>query len=262
MLPFKYGGADASLAALAEGLTEEIVTGLSRFSYLRVISRRLAAEAQSAHKDLGARYVMEGSLRQAGAKLRLAVQLVDAMSGAHLWAENYERVFSPMALFELQDELVPRIVSTVADMNGILPRSMSQAVRSRRPAELSPYEAVLRSFGYFERVTAEELTAARAGLESAVRRAPGNSDAWAMLALLCVQEYAQGFQLQAGSADERVGRRAQAPSRRRLRVLWPISVWPRRSSFRGNSRASGMRPSGPSRSIRWTATPSLFSASC
>ena len=74
------------------------MTGLSRFSYLRVIARsstsRYANEAvdvRTAGKELGARYVMEGNLRQAGAKLRLAVQLVDAVSGAHLWAENYER---------------------------------------------------------------------------------------------------------------------------------------------------------------------------
>jgi tetratricopeptide (TPR) repeat protein len=125
------------------------------------------------------------------------VQLVDAVSGAHLWAENYERNFSPDAVFELQDELVPRIVSTVADMNGVLLRSMSETVRSRTPEELSPYEAVLRSFGYFERVTAEELAAARSGLESAVRKAPAYADAWAMLALLCVQEHGQGFNLQA-----------------------------------------------------------------
>jgi TolB-like protein/Flp pilus assembly protein TadD len=206
MLPFKYSGNNADLTALAEGLTEEIVTGLSRFSYLKVISRsstsRYASEShdvRSAGKELGARYVMEGSLRQAGTKLRLAVQLVDAVWGAHLWAENYERIFSPEAVFELQDELVPRIVSTIADMNGVLPRSMSETVRSRSPEELSPYEAVLRSFGYFERVNAEELAAARSGLELAVRKAPTYADAWAMLALLCVQEHAQGFNLQADS---------------------------------------------------------------
>ncbi len=206
VLPFKYSGGNAELTALAEGITEDIVTGLSRFSYLRVIARsstsRYANEAvdvRSAGKELGARYVMEGNLRQAGTKLRLAVQLVDAVSGAHLWAESYERTFSPEAVFELQDDLVPRIVSTVADMNGVLPRSMSEAVRSRTPEQLSPYEAVLRSFGYFERVTAEELAAARSGLELAVRKAPAYADAWAMLALLCVQEYAQGFNLQADS---------------------------------------------------------------
>ncbi len=206
VLPFKSSGAHADLAALADGLTEDIVTGLSRFSYLRVIARsstsRYANEAvdvRSAGKDLGARYVMEGSLRQAGAKLRLAVQVVDAVSGAHLWAETYERAFNPEAVFDLQDDLVPRIVSMVAGMNGVLPRSMNEAVRSRTPEQLSPYEAVLRSFSYLERVTAEELSAARLGLELAVEKAPAYADAWAMLALLCVQDYGQGFDLHADS---------------------------------------------------------------
>jgi TolB-like protein/Tfp pilus assembly protein PilF len=206
VLPFKCSGADTALTSLAEGLSEGIVTGLSRFSYLRVIARSSTSrfakdpvDVRSVGRELGARYVMEGNLRQAGTKLRLAVQLVDAVSGAHLWAETYERTFSPETVFELQDDLVPRIVSTVADMNGVLPRSMSEAVRSRPPGQLSPYEAVLRSFGYFERVTAEELAAARSGLELAVQKAPASADAWAMLALLCAQEHGQGFDLQADS---------------------------------------------------------------
>ena len=142
---------------------------------------------------------MEGTLRQAGGKLRLAVQLVDAVSGEHLWAENYERPFSPEAVFELQDDLVPRIVSMVAGMNGVLPRSMSEAVRGRAPEQLSPYEAVLRSFGYLERVTPEELAVSRSGLELAVGKEPDYADAWAMLALLCLQDYAQGFGLRPDS---------------------------------------------------------------
>ncbi|MEO8348730.1 MAG: protein kinase, partial [Acidobacteriota bacterium] len=206
VLPFKSRGADPGLEALAEGMTEEIVTGLSRFSYLRVIARtatspyaREAVDGGSSGKELGARYVIEGSLRLAGTKLRIAVQLVDTSSGAHLWAENYERTFSAEAVFELQDDLVPRIVSTVADSNGILARSMSEAVRGRDPEHLTPYEAVLRSFGYGQRVTPEELTAARFALELAVRKAPAYADAWAMLAWLHVQDYAQGFNLQADS---------------------------------------------------------------
>ena len=206
VLPFIYRGSNPDLTALTEGLTEEIVTGLSRFSYLKVISRssasRYASESvnvRSAGKELGARYIIEGSLRQAGNKVRLAVQLVDAVSGAQLWAENYERSFSPEALFELQDELVPRIVSTVADAHGVLPRNMSELLRNRNPEELTPYEAVLRSFGYAERMTASELAAARSGLEAAVRKAPDYADAWAMLAFLCIQDYAQGLNLQSDS---------------------------------------------------------------
>ena len=200
VLPFKYAGANADLSALAEGLSEDIVTGLSRFSYLRVIARsstlRLAEDSgdvRAVGKELGARYVMEGSLRQAGAKLRLAVQLVDARSGAHLWAENYERPFSPETIFELQDDLVPRIVSTVAEWYGVLPHSMSESLRSKGSDQLSPYEAVLRSFGYYERLTAEEHAAARAGLERAVQQLPNYADGWAMLSMIYGEEYKFGF---------------------------------------------------------------------
>ena len=193
VLPFKYSGSNADVTALADGLTEDIVTGLSRFSYLRVIARSSTAhyasevvDVRTAGKELGARYVMEGSLRQAGTKLRLAVQLVDAATGAHLWAETYERPFSPEAIFELQDDLVPRIVSTVADMYGVLPRSMSEAVRRRDPERLRPYEAVLRSFAYFERFTAGGACCARrcarvAPFEQAARLMPTR---WAMLSAL------------------------------------------------------------------------------
>jgi TolB-like protein/Tfp pilus assembly protein PilF len=185
VLPFKYSGSNTDLAALAEGLAEEIVTGLSRFSYLRVIAR------SSTTRD--ARYVMEGSLRQAGSQLRVAVQLVDTATAAHLWAETYERPFSPEAVFELQDDLVPRVVSTVADIHGVLPRSMSDAVRSKPADELSPYEAVLRSFAYFQRVTPDDLVEARRCLEAAVQRAPSYAEGWAMLAVLRSQDYGQGF---------------------------------------------------------------------
>ena len=202
------GGSNADLAALADGLTDDTITGLSKFSYLRVIARSSSSryagksvDVRTAGKELNARYVMEGTLRQAGSKLRLAVQLVDSVSGAHLWAENYERAFSPETIFELQDDLVPRIVSTVADMNGVLPRSMSEGLRSRPPGQLSPYEAVLRSFAYTYSATPEELAAARSGLEEAVRKAPAYSDAWAMLSFLCGQDYVHGYELQANALE-------------------------------------------------------------
>jgi TolB-like protein/Tfp pilus assembly protein PilF len=200
VLPFKSSGANADITSLAEGLSEEIVTGLSRFSYLRVMARgstvqaaHHAADARTAGQTLGARYVMEGSLRQAGSQLRVAVQLVDATTGAHLWAETYNRPFDSNDLFSLQDDLVPRIVSTVADAYGVLPHSMSQAVRSKPFEQLSPYEALLRSLSYAERVTAEEHAEAKAGLERAVQQAPAHSDCWAMLSIMLADEYGHGF---------------------------------------------------------------------
>jgi eukaryotic-like serine/threonine-protein kinase len=159
VLPFKSTGTNAELHALAEGISEEIVTGFSRFSYLRVVARgstlryaNQTVDLREVGAQLGARYVIEGNLRQSGAKLRVAVQLVDASSGTHLWAETYDRPFSADDFFTIQDELVPRIVSTVADQYGVLPRSMGEAIRSKDDSLLTPYEAVLRAFAYFERL--------------------------------------------------------------------------------------------------------------
>ena len=202
VVPFKYAAGNSDLEALAEALADEIVTGLCRFSYLKVIARSstsryagTVADVRTIGREVGARYAIEGSLRQSGTRMRLAMQLVDAVSGAHLWADSYERRFSPESLFELQDELASRIVSTVADLHGVLPRSLSELVRSRPPQELTPYEAVLCSFRYPQRPSPEELVPARDGLEAAVRRAPSYGDAWAMLSFLHVQDYAHGFKL-------------------------------------------------------------------
>ena len=208
VLPFKYTGGNADLTALAEGLSEEIVTGLSRFSYLRVISRsstlryvNQTADVRTVGKEIGARYLMEGSLRQAGSQLRVAVQLVDGVTGAHLWAETYDRRFEPDQIFAMQDELIPRIVSTCADTFGVLARSISDAVRGKEPAQLSPYEALMRGFGYHHRLTPGEHAEARDALERAVEQAPGNADCWAMLSWIYSHEYGHDFNPRPGSLD-------------------------------------------------------------
>ena len=200
VLGFEYGGADAEVAALAEGLSKGIMAGLQRFSYLRVIActsmSRYADDAVGVRrigKEPGARYLLEGEIRQAGPRLRIAARLVDAASGANLWAESYERLFKPGAVFELQDDVVPRIVSTVGDARGVLTRTISEALRARDIDQLSPYEAVLRSFAHFQRVSDEDHAAATAALERAVQLAPGHADCWAMLSLLYKEEYAHGF---------------------------------------------------------------------
>jgi adenylate cyclase len=136
---------------------------------------------------------MEGGVRQAGSILRITVQLVDTTSGAHLWAESYDRVFEPEKIFTLVDDVVPRIVSTVADMHGVLLHTMSEALRSKKPESLTPYEAVLRSFGYIAHISVEEHAKVRACLELAVERAPTNADVLAMLSNVYAEEYKQGF---------------------------------------------------------------------
>ena len=181
--PFKFTGASADGAALAEGLTEEIIAGLSRFSYLRVLTKG----------STGARYVLEGSLRQAGSQLRAAVKLIDTSTGANLWAENYTRSYSPDAVFEIQDSLAPTIVSTIAETSGVLAHSLWVALRDRDPESLTPYEAMLRSFGYLEHLTPEEHLVALAGLKRAIERQPSHAGCLAMLAIVFADAHLLGF---------------------------------------------------------------------
>ena len=198
VLPFKYKGSDAHLASFAEGLSDEVITGLSRFSYLRVITRASTAtcacnDARDVGKELGARYVMEGSLRVSGSRLRLTVQLADTLSGAHLWAETYDRAFTPDSIFDIQDDLVPRIVSTVADQYGVLTRSMSEIVSTKDESSLSPFEAVLRGFRYFARLTPQEHGSVRDVLERMTRKAPNHADCFGMLAMMYIVEYSDSY---------------------------------------------------------------------
>jgi TolB-like protein len=158
VMRFKFSGTSPELAALAEGLTEEIAACLSQFSYFRVMTTAAP----------GARYAIEGSLRQSGGQLRVAVRLIDSETGANLWAENYARAWSPDAVFETQDSLVPTIVSTIAETNGVLAHSAWIALRDRDPATLTPYEAMLRSFGYNEHLTPDEHRLALVGLKRAI----------------------------------------------------------------------------------------------
>ena len=267
VLPFKYAGANADLSALAEGLSEDIVTGLSRFSYLSVIARsstapfvRDSGDVRAIGKKLGAHYVMEGSVRQAGSILRITVQLVDTISGAHLWAESYDRVFQPEKIFTL-DDVVPRIVSTVADMHGVLLHTMAEALRGKTPESLTPYEAVLRSFGYIAHLSVEEHATVRACLELAVERAPANADVLAMLSNVYAEEYKQGFNVipehLSARSMLRGGRWAPHPPVR------SVIICSRRHTFSGaSSKHFATRPNALSRSIQWMHTTLLSWAYC
>ncbi len=212
VLPFKNSSGDAELAALAEGLTEDITTGLSRFSYLHVLAHGSGAasisntlDIRSAQKELGARYVMEGAVRKAGSSLRISARVVDAGTGENIWAENYDRNSNVESLFELQDEITAKIVATVGDAYGALPRAMAAMIRLKPVEATTPYEAVLRQFGYYDLLTPEEHKSVRDCLERAVERSPDYADAWASLALMYLEEFKHRFNVRPdplGRAEE------------------------------------------------------------
>jgi len=199
VLPFKFSG-DPEIAVFAEGLNEEIIAGLSHFRYLRVLAQSSTEHyltesvvVREVGNELGARYLMEGSLRQAGNKLRIAVRLVDTESGEHLWAETFERNWQKESVFELQDEITDRIVGPVADVYGLLARAIFTTTALKDPATLAPYEAVWRFFLAQQRGTVEDHLLARIALERAVELQPGNAEAWAALAVVYVDEHRHLF---------------------------------------------------------------------
>ena len=119
MLPFANVSGDVGQDYFADGMTDDLITDLSRVSGLFVIARSSvfayrgkAVNARQVSKDLGVAYVLEGSVRKIGQKIRINVQLVDASTGGHVWAERYDRDLED--IFVLQDEVVSKIVSALA----------------------------------------------------------------------------------------------------------------------------------------------------
>jgi serine/threonine protein kinase/tetratricopeptide (TPR) repeat protein len=199
VLPFR-GASDADLEALADGLTEDVTTGFSRFPYLQVIAHNSAmaykgraADIRTVGRELGARYVIEGSIRKRGRAIRVSAQLTDAVSGTQLWAEAFDREINDAGTFQVQDDLTDHIVTTVADGYGVLVRSMATPTRDRKVEELSASELVLRHYAFMQQVDPQEHAVLRAGLERALEREPNHATAWACLSNLYQLEYFDRF---------------------------------------------------------------------
>jgi serine/threonine-protein kinase len=197
VLPF--ASRDPSLADLAEGLAEDITTGLSRFSHLQVVSRQSAAhlpagtDVRRVGEALGARYLIEGSIRKSGTTMRLSAQLVDAQTGTHLWAETFDRDLAGSSLFALQDQLTDRIVATVADPFGVLVRVMAHPLLDKPVEELSASELCIRLYAHNQQLRPEEHARIRRGLELALEREPNHAEAWASLATMYWGEKMHGL---------------------------------------------------------------------
>ncbi len=196
VLPFAFRGGSGA-EALADGLTDDVTSGISRFQYLQVVSRHEAEKAKGQAADanaatiLGARYLVDGTVRAAGAAVRLNVRLVDTSTNAHMWAENYDRTLDGGDPFALQDDLAARVIGTVGDANGVLARSMAAALKDRNVDELSVGELVLRFFGFAQHFKPDEHLRLRAGFERALVSEPSHALGWACLAILYELEHSQ-----------------------------------------------------------------------
>ena len=166
VLPFENMSGDAEQEYFTDGMVEDITTALSWFKWLFVIARNSsftykgkAVNAKQVGRELGVRYVLEGSVRKASGKVRIAGQLIDAITGAHIWADRFERDLTDV--FALQDEVTVAVVSAIQPK--IIQTEIALAAR-RRPENLTAYD-------YYLRALPQSYLATREGLAEAIRLA-------------------------------------------------------------------------------------------
>jgi adenylate cyclase len=147
VLPFQNMSGDAEQDYFVDGMVEDIITGLSRIKWLFVIARNStftykgrAVDVKQVGRELGVRYVLEGSVRKAADRVRITGQLIDTATGAHVWAERYDRKVDD--IFALQDELA---LSVVGAIEPSLRRAEVERVTRKRPDSLDAYDLVLRA---------------------------------------------------------------------------------------------------------------------
>jgi adenylate cyclase len=162
VLPFENMSDDHEQEYFADGMVEEIITALSRFKWLFVIARNSsftfkgrAVDIKEIGRRLGVRYVLEGSVRKASGKVRITGQLIDAMTGTHIWADRFERDLTDV--FVLQDEVAVAVVSAIQPK--LLQTEIAMATR-RRPENLSAYDFYLRAMQQYYLTTPEGLAEA------------------------------------------------------------------------------------------------------
>ncbi len=147
VLPFQNMSRDPEQDYFCDGMVEDIITGLSRIRWLFVIARNssfaykgTSPDIRQVGRELGVRYVLEGSVRKAAGRVRITTQLVEAETGNHIWAERYDRAIDDV--FALQDDIT---MSTVAAIEPSLRRAEIERVKRKRPDSLDAYDLVLRA---------------------------------------------------------------------------------------------------------------------
>ncbi len=185
VLPFQNLSGDPEQEYFADGIVEDIITALSRNRAFFVISRNTtftykgpSVDVARVARELGVRYVLEGSVRRAGNRVRITAQLIDAATGHHLWADRYDREMADV--FAVQDEITRTIIGELTP--GIIAAEMQQA-RRKDPSQLDAWDRTMRAHWHIRRFTREDMAEARDLLEEAITLDPANAMALSDLSI-------------------------------------------------------------------------------
>jgi adenylate cyclase len=195
VLPFENMSGDPEQEYFADGMVEEIITALSRFKSLFVIARNSsftfkgkAVDIKEVGRRLGVRYVLEGAVRKASGKVRITGQLIDAVTGAHIWADRFERDLTDV--FALQDEVTVAVVSAIHPK--LHQTEIAMATR-RRPENLTAYDFYLRAWQPFYRSTREGVAEATRLFHRALELDPRFGFVVALAGLCHMQNVMRGY---------------------------------------------------------------------
>ena len=184
VLAFQNMSADPDQEYFADGIVDDIITGLSRIKWLFVIARNSsfiykgkAIDVRQVGRELGVRYVLEGGVRKAGNRLRITTQLIEAETGAHLWADKYAGPLEDV--FDLQDRITDQVVGIVEPS---LQRSEIERSRRKRPENLDAYDLYLRALPFTASQMPADANIAAGFLLDALKLDPGYAAAHALLA--------------------------------------------------------------------------------
>jgi TolB-like protein len=184
VLPFANFSGDDEQEYFADGITEDVITELARFRDMFVVSRNSSfaykgrnIDLRQVGRELGVAFVLEGSVRKMGSRVRITGQLIDTRNGDHIWAEKYDCQFDD--LFDVQDELVAKIVSLVA---GRMERQTQAIARRKKPADMDAYDCLLHGLEHHRlgAVTRQDAEKAVAWFSKAIEKDPnyGRAYAW------------------------------------------------------------------------------------
>jgi adenylate cyclase len=213
VLPFTNMSGDPEQEFVADGIAEDIITALSRYSSLFVIARNScftykgrAVDVKQVGRELGVRYVLEGSVRKAGNRVRIAAQLVDAGTGNHIWAEHYDRNLAD--IFALQDEITEAVTTALAP--AIADAEQHRALR-KPPGSLDAWGAYQRGLWHLSKASAEDNALAEKFFQRAIDLDPIFAGGYTGLAA-ALDRAGQMFHTrdlaEALSAEEALARRA------------------------------------------------------
>jgi TolB-like protein/Flp pilus assembly protein TadD len=203
VLPFTNMSGDPEQEYFSDGITEDVITALSRLRWFFVIARNStfvykgqAVDVRHVGRDLGVRYVLEGSVRKSGQRVRISSQLLEATTGSHIWTERYDRELTD--IFALQDEITASVTAAIEPK---LLAAEGMRTETRSIEDLNAWDLVARALSHFGKMTAADSDAAIAILREAVARHPTYAPAHSILAFALLVSFQVGWMPTSGNKD-------------------------------------------------------------